>query len=76
MLRSRISGDWRISRPTAFSRIFSGDSVSGMPKPSPMSTAAMRSISRSGTSLSISATTKPISATGAAQRNTMPSESA
>ena len=46
-----------------------------MPKPSPMSNAVVVSMSSSGTSLSVSATRKPITATGAAHRNTRPSES-
>ena len=76
MLRSRISGESRISRPMATSRIFSGDSVLGMPKPSPRSVADTASISRSGISLRKSETMKPTTATGTAHRNTVPSESA
>ena len=71
MLRSRISGEFRASFGRwRFSRILSGVSVAGMPKPSPRSTALTASISRSGTSLRNSATTNPTRATGAAQRNT------
>ena len=76
MLRNRISGVLRINRPMAISRILSGDSVLGMPKPSPRSVADTASISRSGTSLRKSETTNPMIATGTAHRNTMPSESA
>ena len=56
----------------AISRTLSGVSAPGMPKPSPRSTALTASISRSGTSLSHSATMNPTRATGAAHRNTMP----
>ena len=52
----------------AISSSLSGDSLAGIAKPSPRSTAA--AVPRSGTSLSVSATMKPTTATGAANKKT------
>ena len=47
----------RINRPTAFSSSWSGESVVGIAKPSPMSAAMLTSLLRNGTCLSINANT-------------------